>query len=205
MDGVALDQGIQRCMIGVRLCELIALLLYDSTVNITLTAFFVVSITQGHSAKRLPSILKLLQRRKASTKPQAHRYTLSLPTGYNASDMSLQPICTRFSDRRSDVEGSLANDLDQESTASEFELDDIQTSSLFCLAFRSFIVCLVGVTTSVVNLSVLMAHNGQETGTTFLRWCLIDVVINAVVISAVMQGRKEWWSDDDHDAVHPPA
>ncbi|KAG8814124.1 hypothetical protein FRC18_002110, partial [Serendipita sp. 400] len=195
-NGIPSQQHVQLCVIGLRLYGLIPLLVYDVFVTISLTAMFVIPIAQsdgqGHSARRKPSVLKLLRRKaRRRTRP------ITLPTNRRADDLSPQPNYIELGDHRSEV-GEYAP-TDDQSTVSDFELEDIQPASLRRLALRSLIACFVGLTTSVLNLSILVANDGREEGTTCIRWWLADVVINAVVTCAVMQGRDGWWSDDDEN------
>ncbi|KAG8774833.1 hypothetical protein FRC16_004990, partial [Serendipita sp. 398] len=195
-NGIPSQQHVRLCVIGLRLYGLIPLLVYDILVTISLTVMFVIPIAQSdgqvHSARRKPSVLKLL-RRKA--RRRTHQITLS--TNRRANDLSPQPNYVELGDHRSEVGECVLTD--DQSTVSDFELEDIQPASLRRLALRSLIACFVGLTTSVLNLSILVANDGREEGTTCIRWCLADVVINAVVICAVMQGRDGWWSDDDEN------
>ncbi|KAG8810241.1 hypothetical protein FRC19_004655 [Serendipita sp. 401] len=189
-------QHVQQCVIGLRLYGLIPLLVYDILVTISLTVMFVIPIAQsdgqGHSARRKPSVLKLLRR-----KARRRTHPITLPTNRRANELSLQPNYVELGDHRSEVRECAPTD--DQSTVSDFELEDIQPASLRRLALRSLIACLVGLTASVLNLSILVANDGREEGTTCIRWWLADVVINAVMICAVMQGRDGWWSDDDEN------
>ncbi|KAG8839195.1 hypothetical protein FRB91_007143 [Serendipita sp. 411] len=195
-NGIPSQQHVQLCVIGLRLYGLIPLLVYDVFVTISLTAMFVIPIAQsdgqGHSARRKPSVLRLLRRKaRRRTRP------ITLPTNRRADDLSPQPNYVELGDHSSEVRECAPTD--DQSTVSDFELEDIQPASLRRLALRSLIACFVGLTTSVLNLSILVANDGREEGTTCIRWWLADVVINAVVICAVMQGRDGWWSDDDEN------
>ncbi|CCA70330.1 hypothetical protein PIIN_04269 [Serendipita indica DSM 11827] len=71
-------------------------------------------------------------------------------------------------------------------------------SSLRKLAIRSLIASLIGLIASCVNVAVWIAYRGRRESMTCMRWCFVDVTINAFVVAALVQGRGDetWWQNE---------
>lgn len=188
------EGSTQSCIIGIHLYGLIPFFLFDLLFSSILTIAFVVSILNqdknDEDRRKLSIPMFLTKRRKQADAP--------------AQDWAPQP--TEQPGSISGIPPERSGQSNPAPTVAETEdfvswqdiVFESSHSSLRKLAIRSLIASLIGLIASCVNVAVWIAYRGRRESMTCMRWCFVDVTINAFVVAALVQGRGDetWWQNE---------
>jgi hypothetical protein len=206
----------QVCTIGFRLYGSIPVIIYETVLTVVLTSMFLLPILnsqgRGHEIRLLACpITKKLFSPATQPKPAS----IHLPELTQRSDphntlssvhRPITPSTTHTHDDGDPHFNFLNPDQSLDVPSSwglELEHQGLQSKELNQLAKRCLFGSLAGLIVSFANICVLASRNGREEGMECMRWCVADVVVNAVAIYAVIQGKEDWWWLRDREGVRP--
>ena len=191
------DGSVQSCIIGARLYALVPFFLFDLVLNGTLTTAFVVSILNcdknDKDRRKLSIPLCLLKSRKQMDTAMEDRAIQRADRPHTLSHTPPQEPATSLPHP---TYAPSATETDDFASWQDLVIESSH-SSLRKLAVRSLIASLIGLATSCINVSVWIAHHGLRESMTCMRWCFVDVVVNAFAVAALLQARTDeaWWQN----------
>jgi hypothetical protein len=189
------------CTIGVHLYGAIPLGIYDIGLTIVLTTMFVIPIVRssgnGHETRLWSGkLVTKLKNRFISTAIPPIPMVKTVP----GSQVTVPPSQLQLASLPDVVpvaSRSTTCSRERPSSSVHFDFEVVHSRELRKLAVKSLLGSSAGLLASGVNLFVMISKRGQEEGSSCMRFCLVDVVVNALAVYAVMQGREPWWKMDD--------
>ena len=191
------------CTVGLRVYGALPILVYETVITIVLTAMFIIPIaTSGRARQRKPWLQILSEKLKRFCNPSSTPATpfFNLTALFPNIEYPLPPLGNAISSTttRRTTELPIRDTNDQFTSTiglSSFGLDtdtEHQSLELRSLAKRSLVWSLAGLVVAFANIFLLALRGGEREGGMCIRWCVADVVINALAVFMVMGGKDEW-------------
>lgn len=181
------------CSIGLGIYGTVPIVVYETIITVFLTIMFLHPIVASAGYGRRRSILpRVFKRNPVPNQNPSHLTHLfkRLSSLFISTN-----LLSRLDDRKSPTIPPLTADVVVASVVVNGpELHDrgSQSDELKRLARRSLMWSLAGLSIAFTNIVTLVVSNGRREATACIRWCVADVVINAIAVFAVMSGKDEW-------------